>query len=202
MEPFVINIGRSLGSGGRAIGHILAKEFGIEYYDREILSLLRKRAAFALKYLRRMTRRTASCARWATLSPLLAVARRIIATNFRMKIYFAFKAKPFAKLQPITLASSLAVVPTTYYVTTHVVSTCLSQPTWKTALPTLWSGATVLPRRRKRLLKKAIANVLTFTISIVRAHGAQPALTTCASTLRCLALRWRQPLSKSLFLKN
>ena len=185
MEPFVINIGRSLGSGGRAIGHILAKEFGIEYYD-----------------LRRMTRRTASCARWATLFPLLAVARRIIATNFRMRIYFAFKAKPFAKLQPTTLASSLAVVPTTYYVTTHVVSTCLSQPIWKTALPTLWSGATVLPKRRKRLLKKAIANVLTFTTSIVRALGAQPALTTCASTLRCLALRWRQPLSKSLFLKN
>lgn len=35
-SPFVINIGRSLGSGGRAIGHILAKEFNIAYYDREI----------------------------------------------------------------------------------------------------------------------------------------------------------------------
>ena len=29
-EPFIINIGRSLGSGGRAIGHILAKDFGID----------------------------------------------------------------------------------------------------------------------------------------------------------------------------
>ena len=46
MEPFVINIGRSLGSGGRAIGHILAKEFGIEYYDREILSLAAKESGF------------------------------------------------------------------------------------------------------------------------------------------------------------
>lgn len=46
MEPFVINIGRSLGSGGRAIGHILAKEFGIAYYDREILTLAAKESGF------------------------------------------------------------------------------------------------------------------------------------------------------------
>lgn len=37
--PFVINIGRQLGSGGRAIGHLLADAFGIAYYDREILTL-------------------------------------------------------------------------------------------------------------------------------------------------------------------
>lgn len=36
-DSFVINIGRSLGSGGRAIGQLLAKRFGIAYYDREIL---------------------------------------------------------------------------------------------------------------------------------------------------------------------
>ena len=34
MEPFVINIGRSLGSGGRAIGRLLQKELNIAYYDR------------------------------------------------------------------------------------------------------------------------------------------------------------------------
>lgn len=45
-EPFIINIGRSLGSGGRAIGHILAKEFDIAYYDREILNLAAKGSGF------------------------------------------------------------------------------------------------------------------------------------------------------------
>lgn len=45
-EPFIINIGRSLGSGGRAIGHILAKEFDIAYYDREILNLAAKESGF------------------------------------------------------------------------------------------------------------------------------------------------------------
>ena len=37
--PFVINIGRQLGSGGREIGRMLADRFGIAYYDKEILSL-------------------------------------------------------------------------------------------------------------------------------------------------------------------
>lgn len=39
MEPYVVNIGRSLGSGGRAIGRMLAQQLGIAYYDREILLL-------------------------------------------------------------------------------------------------------------------------------------------------------------------
>ena len=37
--PYVICIGRQLGSGGRQIGKILAKNFGIAYYDNEILNL-------------------------------------------------------------------------------------------------------------------------------------------------------------------
>ncbi len=38
-EPYVICIGRQLGSGGRQIGHILAQELDINYYDKEILSI-------------------------------------------------------------------------------------------------------------------------------------------------------------------
>lgn len=45
MQPFVINIGRQLGSGGRAIGRLLAKDLGINYYDREILLLAAKELA-------------------------------------------------------------------------------------------------------------------------------------------------------------
>ena len=46
MDKFVINIGRQLGSGGRAIGHILAKELGAAYYDKEILALAAKDSGF------------------------------------------------------------------------------------------------------------------------------------------------------------
>ncbi len=45
-QPYVINIGRSLGSGGRAIGHLLADTLGIAYYDREILLLAAKESGF------------------------------------------------------------------------------------------------------------------------------------------------------------
>ena len=51
--PFVINIGRSLGSGGRAIGHILAQTFDIAYYDREILTLAAKESGFCTEVFER-----------------------------------------------------------------------------------------------------------------------------------------------------
>lgn len=65
-EPFIINIGRSLGSGGRAIGHILAKDFDIAYYDREILNLAAKESGFCAEVFERNDEKIVSCAPWAT----------------------------------------------------------------------------------------------------------------------------------------
>ena len=36
--PLIINIGRQLGSGGREIGKELARRFGMDYYDKELLT--------------------------------------------------------------------------------------------------------------------------------------------------------------------
>lgn len=36
-DNFVITIGRQFGSGGRELGKILARELGIDYYDKELL---------------------------------------------------------------------------------------------------------------------------------------------------------------------
>lgn len=52
-EPFVINIGRQLGSGGRAIGQILAKELDMTYYDKEILSLAAEESGFSAELFER-----------------------------------------------------------------------------------------------------------------------------------------------------
>ena len=38
-EKFVLNIGRQLGSGGREIGEKLAAQFGIAFYDKELIQL-------------------------------------------------------------------------------------------------------------------------------------------------------------------
>ncbi len=39
MEKFIINIGRQLGSGGREIGKLLASNYGIAYYDKELIRI-------------------------------------------------------------------------------------------------------------------------------------------------------------------
>jgi cytidylate kinase len=39
MDNFVITIARGYGSGGRTIGKMIAKELGINFYDRELLRL-------------------------------------------------------------------------------------------------------------------------------------------------------------------
>ena len=52
-NKFIINIGRQLGSGGRLIGRILAKEFGISYFDKEILTLAAKESGFCEEIFQR-----------------------------------------------------------------------------------------------------------------------------------------------------
>ncbi len=51
--PFVINIGRQLGSGGRAIGQRLAKELGIAYFDKEILTIAAQDSGFCTEVFER-----------------------------------------------------------------------------------------------------------------------------------------------------
>lgn len=43
-KPFVITVGRQFGSGGRELGKALAKELGIDYYDKELLIEAAKKA--------------------------------------------------------------------------------------------------------------------------------------------------------------
>lgn len=52
-QPFAITIGREYGSGGRAIGRILAAEFGIEYFDREIIARASHQSGLAPEYFER-----------------------------------------------------------------------------------------------------------------------------------------------------
>lgn len=39
MENYIINIGRQLGSGGKAVGEVLARRLGIALYDKELINL-------------------------------------------------------------------------------------------------------------------------------------------------------------------
>ena len=53
MDNTVITIARSYGSGGRTLGKLLAKELGINYYDRELIRMHLTRAELMKPYLAR-----------------------------------------------------------------------------------------------------------------------------------------------------
>lgn len=46
MEPYVITIGRELGSGGKSIGQIMAKALNIPIYDSRLIKLAAKESGF------------------------------------------------------------------------------------------------------------------------------------------------------------
>lgn len=51
MENIIITIGRELGSGGRTIGKLVAKELGIDYYDYEIIDETAKKSGFSTDFI-------------------------------------------------------------------------------------------------------------------------------------------------------
>lgn len=47
MDQYVITIGRQFGSGGRSIGEKLAKKLGINFYDKELISIAAKESGMS-----------------------------------------------------------------------------------------------------------------------------------------------------------
>ena len=51
-DKIIISIGRQYGSGGQEIGRRLAKEFNIDFYDKELLTLAAKESGFSEEILK------------------------------------------------------------------------------------------------------------------------------------------------------
>ena len=49
-KKIIINVGRQLGSGGLVIAKMLAKDFGCNFYDKELLNLAAKESGFSEKF--------------------------------------------------------------------------------------------------------------------------------------------------------
>ena len=49
-KHLIINVGRQIGSGGRVIATMLAKDFGCKFYDKELLDLAAKESGFSAKF--------------------------------------------------------------------------------------------------------------------------------------------------------
>ncbi len=52
-KNYVITIGRQFGSGGRELGHLLAEQLGIAYYDKELLCEAAKQAGVSTEFFER-----------------------------------------------------------------------------------------------------------------------------------------------------
>ncbi len=50
-KPYIITIAREYGSGGRYVGEILAKNLGINFYDKELISLTAKESGLSQEYI-------------------------------------------------------------------------------------------------------------------------------------------------------
>ena len=49
-DKVIINVGRQLGAGGRAVAKLLAETFNARFYDKELLSLAAKESGFAPEF--------------------------------------------------------------------------------------------------------------------------------------------------------
>lgn len=49
-NKIIINVGRQIGSGGRAIAKILADKFGCKFYDKELLNLAAQESGFSERF--------------------------------------------------------------------------------------------------------------------------------------------------------
>lgn len=56
-KKFVVNIGRQLGSGGREIGEKLAARLGIDFYDKELISLASKESGLCREFFEKADER-------------------------------------------------------------------------------------------------------------------------------------------------
>jgi len=51
MEKFIITISREFGSGGRYVGEMLAKELGVPFYDRDIITMVAEKSGLSASFI-------------------------------------------------------------------------------------------------------------------------------------------------------
>ena len=59
-DKFVINIGRQLGSGGKAVGEAVAARLGIGVYDKQLINLAAEQSGICPEIFEKRSRATCS----------------------------------------------------------------------------------------------------------------------------------------------
>lgn len=59
-QDLIISIGRQFGAGGRGVGKLLAKKLGIEYYDKELITLAAQEFGFDSELLEKVDEKSSN----------------------------------------------------------------------------------------------------------------------------------------------
>ena len=134
-SPFVITVGRQLGSGGRQIGKRLAERFGIAYYDKEILSLAAQESGLGTGVFERSDERKGFLHSIAqVVQPFFGGGGSFYDNQLSDENLFTIQSRVIQKVA----AERSCVVPsdvwpTTSCATTRTTSTCSSPPRCRSA---------------------------------------------------------------------
>lgn len=97
--PFVITIGRQLGSGGRQIGKMLAEKFNIAYYDKEILSLAAEESGLGPNvFARSDERKSLIRSIFGAFSPMLSTGGDFYNNQLSEENLFAVQSRVIQKI--------------------------------------------------------------------------------------------------------
>ena len=124
MEKTIICIGREYGSGGHAIGKILAKRTGYEFYDKERFIAIAKERGFE-----------GEVEEYLEEQPMNSLLYSI-AMNY---------SRPKKNWPPRSRASSLAAAPDTLHVNRTMPSVYSFMQIWTSGLLQSWPVTTSIP---------------------------------------------------------
>ena len=95
-KKIIINVGRQLGSGGRAIGKLLAEEFGCSFYDKEILNLAAKESGFSESFFEQHDEHKSFLRSFLHL-PNAMVSNNFARQDFSQDSFFQFQSDAIRK---------------------------------------------------------------------------------------------------------
>jgi cytidylate kinase len=81
-DKFVINIGRQLGSGGRQIGEKLASQFGIAFYDKELIQLASKESGLGKEFFEKVDEKKSRSFIGGLLGLRTNISSEVFANNY------------------------------------------------------------------------------------------------------------------------
>ena len=133
--PFVITVGRQLGSGGRKIGKRLAERFGIAYYDKEILSLAAQESGLGTGVFERSDERKGFLRSIAqVVQPFFGGGGSFYDNQLSDENLFTIQSRVIQKVAAnVRCVVSRATWPITSCATIRTTSMCSSRPQCPTA---------------------------------------------------------------------